>query len=89
MGRVSGLVIIAHPILMKSYFSRLKPAARRLHLGPTRKKKASAPQKKLMKQHEIMFENTREATTTRGIPLVLAESSEMVRKQTLEWVSCA
>lgn len=42
-----------------------------------------------MKRREIMFENAREATTARGIPLVLAESSEMVRKQTLEWVSRA
>ena len=34
-----------------------------------------------------MFKNAKEATTARGIPLVLAESSETVRKQTLEWVS--
>ena len=34
-----------------------------------------------------MFENTGEATTAHGIPLVLAESSKMVRKQILEWVS--
>ena len=40
-----------------------------------------------MKRRGIMFENAAEATTTRGIPLVLAESSEAVRKQTLEWVS--
>jgi hypothetical protein len=89
MGRVSGPHIISHSILMKPFFSRLKPAARRSHLGPTGKKKASAPQKKSMKRREIMFENAREATTARGIPLVLAESSETVRKQTLEWVSRA
>jgi hypothetical protein len=42
-----------------------------------------------MKRREIMFENAGEATTAHGIPLVFAESSETVRKQTLEWVSCA
>ena len=36
-----------------------------------------------------MFENAKEATTACGIPLVLAKSSETVRKQTLEWVSHA
>jgi len=72
---------------MKSYFSRLKPAAHRLHLSLTGKKKASALQKKLMKHCKIMFKNAKEATTACGIPLMLAKSSETVEKQTLEWVS--
>ena len=40
-----------------------------------------------MRRREMMFENPGEVTTTRGIPLVLAESNEAVRMQTLGWVS--
>jgi len=73
--------------LMNSFFYRLRPAARRSHLGPTGKRKAGAPQKKSAKHREMLFETPGEVTTTRGIPLILAESSEAVRKQTLGWVS--
>jgi len=41
-----------------------------------------------MRRREMLFENPGEATTTtRGIPLILAESSETMRMQTLGWVS--
>jgi len=90
MGRVSRShkkYLFISAINTFSCFIRLKSTARRSHLGPTGKKKAGAQQKKSMQRREIMFESTGAIITTRGVPLVLAQSNETVRKQTLDWVS--
>jgi hypothetical protein len=86
MGRVSRSRHLNTSLHSIDAFSRLKPSARRSHLGPTGKKKAGTAQKKSMRRRELMFENAG-VITTRGIPLVLAQSNEAVRTQTLQWVS--
>ena len=86
MGRVSRSCHLNTSLRSADVFSRLKPSARRSHLGPTGKKKAGTAQKKSMRRRELMFENAG-VVTTRGIPLVLAQSNEAVRTQTLHWVS--